>query len=221
LEICDQAHREVTGQPLCPDQPDARAEEVRRHIDQATCPDCLRWFRNALRAYQKLAAPAPRRPVLAVRSVPAPLARPHLGPRERPAKNVTLAAGGEPNKHVVQEVEPVPGGAGLDALALSLDWHRSSESPAPDGPRWWLALKFTAKDADPNHERQLRELDGHLLTFTLRAFAGAETTSVEARLGLDQDGRLVSTPKPLPIGPREQALVGLQLRDKVGGLDDR
>src|SRR5262249_49330576 len=42
LDLCEQAHRDVTGKPLCLNDCDLRTEEIREHLRE--CPLCARWY---------------------------------------------------------------------------------------------------------------------------------------------------------------------------------
>jgi hypothetical protein len=47
LVICEKAHRDRTGRPLCLGSPDFPAAALAHHLDVEGCPVCRRWYANA------------------------------------------------------------------------------------------------------------------------------------------------------------------------------
>jgi hypothetical protein len=208
LDICEIAHRDVAGKPLCLGDADLREPILRDHLER--CPVCQRWYRNARRAYERLAERG---------------ASPGAGgvlPRPRRLSRVKLVAGG--SDVVLLESEPEPGAESLNSLAMLLDCRKD---PRPGvGPagksRWWLTLKFMARGTEytGNDEEELKLYDGLRVRLDFPGLGESEPLSVVTRLGLDPQRNLVSSPRALEVAdPRTLEKVTLTPLGWVEGLD--
>ena len=209
LDICEQAHRDVTGQPLCLEDRDVRTEQIRSHLER--CARCQRWYRNARRAYRRLAGDG-------TAAAPEPLTK--YVPRQRRAKEVKPAAKG-PNLFL-QKLEALPDGQGLDGLTVLLEWHREAQGPA-DGGRWWLTLRLTARrndDAAGGDDDVLRRLNGYGVRVERQVRGKDAPDQAVTRLGFDSQKNLVSIPRSLDsTHPRQADFFVLTLLDRVKGVE--
>jgi hypothetical protein len=201
LEVCEFAFREVTQAPLHLADEEFDRDALAGHLKG--CAACTRWYRNALRTYQRLKLEGK----LPSRNEP---------PVERPAVRQKQAASSL-GFHVYR-VEPR--GAGLNALVLTLTCRQTS-LVSPANPRGWEGtLKYLSRAVDPagNDPDLLRPYDEHLVTLRIRPGEG-EPIIRQTRLGLDDSGNLVSTPCPLAeIDPEAIAAVSLLSWKKAGQL---
>jgi hypothetical protein len=210
LDLCEQAHRDVTGKPLCLNDQDLRTQEIKAHL--ATCPLCQRWYHNARRAYARLARQA-------AETAPKPI----LAYKPRPRVPIPILAGARGPDVVYQRLKPEPEGEHLDALSLLLDWNKVSRGRRGNKGkgRWWLTLKFLSRQNDPegNKEEDLQRYEGLRIRLATRAGGVAEPDQV-TRLGLDPQRNLVSTPCCLGLThPNDLENVTLIPDDWVKGID--
>jgi len=185
LDICELAHRDARGAPLCLPE-GGQTEEVRYHLAQCTL--CARLYRNASRAYAEEVNDRAREPY-------APVARAPQG---------FAAAVGAGCR--LQQLRPAEGGQGLDRLTVLLEWNRESGRPT-GAPRWWLTLRVPSAHADSDRgadEAVLRRFDGFKLRVRLE-LAGRQLVQAVTRLGFDPQRNLVSVPRSLPGAQPQKA----------------
>jgi hypothetical protein len=211
LDICEQAHRDVTKQPLCLAERDVQTETLRLHLKE--CPICSRWYKNACRAYERLASPA-------TSAVPELLAR--YDPQPRPPVPIRRVAGGP--GYVLQKLTPLYGAFLLDAMTVYLEWDREPRKQGKVGTaRWWITMKLLSRESDideGNEEAMLKTLDGFSVRLEFRARGQAKTEEVVTRLGFDEKKNLVSIPRSLAFArPKETGEVTVTLLDRVEGIE--
>jgi len=198
LEVCEVAFREVANAQLSLSDKEFDLPRVKNHLFAEKCPVCLRCYRNAKRAYARLqhgGLPSPR-VFLSSREVVVPEAV------ERPV--VKTMAAKEPGE-VHYRVPAVPNGSGLNALAAELACYRT---PAA-GFEITLVHHPRDIDADGNDLEVLRQFDDYLLTLQVN-LKGGRSLPWQPRLGIDDQGSLVSSPFSLrEVDPTE--IISLQL----------
>jgi len=186
LAICEKAHRDQTGRALCLTSPDFPAEAIQHHLEIEECPVCRRWYDNASQEYARLV------------------------PVVRLAQLVKIGA--HRADEACHEVPVKRGASGLDAVPLVLKWHADKDD-CPQRPAWWVQVKA---HADPSIQGRLKKLSGRFVQLTIEpADGGGAPTSVETRLGCDEDGNLVSIEQCLPIDPHRSLNVTLRLRPRT------
>jgi len=219
LWLFEHAHRTMTGRPLCLSPADVPEGELHRHLTEERCPTCLRWFGNACRAYERIVGAALGGPPGPGREPPA------YTPAARTRFCNVGAAADSGQAGFQQKWAPVEGGAGLDALTLTLEWVRD---PGRDGAaavphRWWVTLKFLAAGnhrQDGNDEEALPPFDGCRVRLERCPEGGGEPQVLETRLGLDPDHNLVSPPTTWVVfGPELPASLRLVPLGRAGGPD--
>ncbi|HYT87550.1 MAG TPA: hypothetical protein VEL76_02420 [Gemmataceae bacterium] len=214
LDLCELAHRDVTQQPLCLGDQDVRPREadMRRHLEG--CGPCSRWYRNARRAYERLAGDVP-----AAATPPAAQAE-----SQRRKPRTIRAAAGAPGC-VLQKLPPLNGAALLDGLAVQLVWNREPrKAGAPGKGRWWVTVKLLSRQndaAEGNAEATLEQLDGFGVRIAFHLRGRQEVEEVVTRLGFDAQQNLASIPRSLTFAqPRETETVTLALLDRAETIAD-
>jgi hypothetical protein len=185
LAICEKAHRDRTGRPLCLGSPDFPAEQIQHHLDVEGCPICRRWYDNAFAEYGRLV----------------PVVR-----RARLIKMRASDAG-----EACHELPVVENSTGFNSVPLVLKWHADKEA-SPSHPSWWVQLKA---HADVGKQGQLKKYHRQMLHVTVEPAEGGPPVSVETLLGFDADNNLVTAEKLLPIDPRQDLKVTLRLRSRT------
>src|SRR5262245_48110384 len=98
LLICEKAHRDRTGRPLCLGSHPFPEADIRHHLETERCFVCRRWYDNACSEYARLAL------------------RPRLARQVR-------AAAFHSKDEVCHELPRLEDDSGLNALPLVLRWH--------------------------------------------------------------------------------------------------
>jgi hypothetical protein len=208
LDLCEQAHRDVTRKALCLRDEDLKTAELLAHLE--TCPECARWYGNAHRAYERLSgdlAPLVLEPLVPYQAKP------------RTSREIVCAAEGR-GFRLQRLKKSDPGGQGLDALELFLEWTQEARGRGQKGKRrWWVTLKLFSRDnnAEFGYDRAvLQRYDGYGVRLQRWVPERSEPEQVVTRLGFDAQQNLVSIPRSLDsVGPSEEETISLALLDRV------
>lgn len=208
LDLCEQAHRDVTGQPLCLRDEDLRTAEIRQHVQG--CRECARWYNNAKAAYERFPGdviPVAPQPILPYE------------PRMRTSQQIVPAAQG--TGFFLQRLKGFGSeGEGLDACELYLEWKRETRnSGKKGGERWWVTLRLQLLENDPTfgYDRaELERFNGYEVRLERWVPDRTEPDSIVTRMKFDAQQNLVSIPRPLDaIGPGETETIRLTLLERV------
>jgi hypothetical protein len=206
LDLCEQAHRDITKQALCLRDEDLRTEEIRRHLSD--CPECARWYRSACGAYTRLSGSVTlsRRPI-------------HPYPPRRRTWDEIVPAAESPGIVLLRVKGNREEGEGLDALDLFLEWVQEARGQTKAGSPWSVTLKLLSRENDPEfgYERDvLEQFDGYAVQLERLVVDRSEPEKIVTRLGFDAEQNLVSIPRVLDsAGPKETTTITLTLLDRV------
>ncbi len=187
LQLCEQAHWEVTGEPLCLHDWDhkTKSKEVRNHIK--ACEKCARWTRNAKRAYEKL-----------VDDVESAL---HSAPREAellPAAPTDLV--------LMRLPPPASGQSPLDACTVHLKWQEPSAPGHAEAPAWSVAVELLPEE---NDEKVLARLSGCSVLLEWQLSGRDSPEQVLTRLNPGPRRKLASDPRATAVSNPKEELRGV------------